>query len=363
MVGDGGPRDADVASCQKLFSDFARQTAHGTPLYSRIAEGIAANPELAGLLLIAPVAQRLPVLLLASVHSLVLDEPDSELARYYPNIAGPAVEPGDPFPAFERLCASRRDQLEDLLATRQTQTNEVGRTALFLPCFGLLADEAGSIAHVDVGSSAGLNLLIPHYDFVYEPGGELRTGASVTITCGTRGPVPIPTRRPVVSAAIGIDPAPIDVTDADQRLWLEACVWPDQVERFDRLTGAIELAREIGVNVVRGDAVNDVTAVIEQVAGAGHPVITTSWVMNYLSADARVAFIRNLDRLSTTTDFSMVYAESPALCPELPGSPAVTGPDQPTAVVIVRWRDGRRIATHVADAHPHGAWMHWNAGT
>ena len=55
----------------------------------------------------------------------------------------------------------------------------------------------------------------------------------------------------------------------------------------------------------------------------------------------------------------MVYAESPALCPELPGIPPTTGPDQPTAVVIVRWRNRRRVASHVANAHPHGAWMHW----
>ena len=61
-------------------------------------------------------------------------------------------------------------------------------------------------------------------------------------------------------------------------------------------------------------------------------------------------------------DLSMVYAESPALCPELPGIPPATGPDQPTAVVIVRWRNGRRVASHVADAHPHGAWMHWTPG-
>lgn len=362
MVGDGGPPDADVASCQKLFSDFARQTAKGTPLYSRIAEGIAAAPELAGLLLIAPVAQRLPVLLLASVHSLALDEPNSELAAFYPTIAGSAVDAGDPIPAFERFCAGHLQQLSHLLATRQTQTNEVGRTALFVPCFGRLADEAGPISHVDVGSSAGLNLLIPHYDFAYEPGGELRTGASVTITCGTRGPVPVPTRRPPIATAIGIDPSPIDVTDPDQRRWLEACVWPDQVERFDRLTGAIALAREVGVNVVRGDAVNDVAAIVERVAEVGHPVITTSWVMNYLTAEARVAFIRELDRMSATTDISMVYAESPALCPELPGIPPATGAEQPTAVVIVRWRGGRRVASHVADAHPHGAWMHWTPG-
>lgn len=357
---DSGIADGDVAGCQKLFSDFARQTAKGTPLYSRIAHGVANDPQLAGLLLVAPVAQRLPVLLLACVHSLVLDETDSELASFYPNVAGPAVDPGDPAPAFARFCRRHHDQLVQRLATRRTQTNEVGRTALFLPCFGRLSEETGSLAHVDVGSSAGLNLLIAHYDFVYEPGGEIRIGGPVTLTCGTRGPIPVPDRHPPVASAVGIDHSPIDVRDPEQSRWLEACVWPDQVARFARLTGAIALARDVGVDVVRGDAIADVARIVERVGGSGHPVITTSWVLNYLSARARRDFVAELDRIGDATDLSLVYAESPALCPELPGIPQAVGPDQPTAVVIVRWRNGRRVASHVADAHPHGDWMHWS---
>ena len=72
---------SDIASCQKLFDDFARQTANGTPLYSRLAAGIASDETLAGLLLRAPPAQRLPVLLFACVHWLVLGEPDTPLGR------------------------------------------------------------------------------------------------------------------------------------------------------------------------------------------------------------------------------------------------------------------------------------------
>ena len=40
--------------------------------------------------------------------------------------------------------------------------------------------------------------------------------------------------------------------------WLEACVWPDQVERFERLGAAIEIANRVGVDVRRGDAVESV---------------------------------------------------------------------------------------------------------
>ena len=58
-------------------------------------------------------------------------------------------------------------------ATRSTQTNEIGRCALLLPAFGLVAAEVGALAHLDVGTSAGLNLLLPRYRYRYEPGGEV----------------------------------------------------------------------------------------------------------------------------------------------------------------------------------------------
>ena len=57
----------------------------------------------------------------------------------------------------------------------------------------------------------------------------------MTITCATRGDVPVPAAHPPIVAAIGVDTDPIDVGDPLQARWLEACVWPDQVERFERL--------------------------------------------------------------------------------------------------------------------------------
>lgn len=351
---------SDIAACQKLFHDFARQTANGTPFYSRLAAGIASDESLAGLLLKAPPAQRLPVLLLACVHWLVLGEPDAQLARFYPNLARDDGATGDPFPAFAAFCTSHARDLDEMLPKRRTQTNEIGRTSLFVPAFGLLEREVGALAHVDVGASAGLNLLLPHYDFTYEPGGAIASGSTVRLVCATRGDVPVPSSHPSIATAVGIDPSPIDLDDVDQARWLEACVWPDQIERFERLRSAIDLARAVGVDVRTGDAVNDVTAIVTDVVRVGHATLTTSWVMNYLAADERRAFVAALDEVAATgTDCSWVYAESPALCPELPGIPPATDSDQPTAVVAVHWRGGRRRAEHLANAHPHGAWMHW----
>ncbi len=254
----------------------------------------------------------------------------------------------------------RSTELAELLSTRRTQTNEIGRCALFVPSLGALADECGPLAHVDVGASAGLNLLIPHYDFVYDPGGALTSGSTVRISCSTRGDVPVPPTHPPIAASIGLDTEPIDVSDPLQARWLEACVWPDQVERFERLGAAIEIANRVGVDVRPGDAIETVAAVVDEAGRSGHPVVTTSWVLNYLPAVERHDFVAALDRAGRAADLSWLIVESPALCAGLPGMPpARRGPKQPTAVVVVRWRGGRRDARHVANAHPHGRWLHW----
>ena len=171
--------------------------------------------------------------------------------------------------AFRDFCVERSGELAELLSTRRTQTNEIGRSALFVPSFGELAAECGPLAHVDVGASAGLNLLIPHYDFLYDPGGTVTSGSTVTITCSTRGDVPVPPGPPPIASSIGLDTEPIDVSDPLQARWLEACVWPDQVERFERLRAAIEIADRVGVDVRRGDAGESVGELIAESARIG----------------------------------------------------------------------------------------------
>ncbi len=211
-----------------------------------------------------------------------------------------------------------------------------------------------------MGASAGLNLLAGSFHYVYEPGGEVGPRSPVELHCRTKGAVPVPAALPHVAMAVGLDANPIDVRDPAQARWLEACVWPDEVERFHRLEAAIAIACEVGVDVRRGDAVAAVADLVGEASASGHPVLTTSWVMNYLSADERVAFVAAVDAVAAGRDVSWVYAENPALCPELPGAQSEgDSPNVPTSLVIVRWRGGRRTADLVARCHPHGRWMHW----
>ena len=347
---------ADLDELATRFRDFGRTSAARAPLYGRLSDGIAERPALLELLHAAPAEQQLPVLLFAAVHHLVLSA-DSALREWYPNLTE-QPRSDDPLPVFTAFCEEHRGELLRRIETRTTQTNEVGRCAQFLPAFGLLAEEVGTLAHLDVGTSAGLNLLLPRFQYRYSPGGTLGADSPIVLDCATRGNPPIPSEMPTVARSVGVDIAPIDVADEDAVRWLEACVWPDQADRFQRLVAAIDLARAVGLDVRRGDAVDAVPALVAALAGEGHPVITNSWVLNYLTGAQRLAYLDMLETLGAERDISWVVAESPAQTPELP-VPTTEQAEDITVVSLITWRHGERRVRRLATTHPHGFWLHW----
>lgn len=347
---------ADIDELARRFRAAADDHTTRSPFYSALNRSIADHPGVLDLLTAATDEQQLPVLLLAAVHSLLLAEPDLELAAWYPTTSSDPRST-DPFPALARLCDDRADEIREIIATRSVQTNEVGRCAFLLPALGPIEAEVGPLALVDVGTSAGLNLQLDRFEYHYSPGGRVGEPSPVTLECGIRGEIPIPDRLPEISARIGIDRSPVDVSDPDQARWLLACVWPDQADRFRRLAAAIEIAADHPVAIRTGDAVADVGTAVAEVAAVGHPVVLNSWVLNYLPEPRRRAYVAELEAVGRTTDLTWIAAEAPALCAGLPYPPHLHDSDL-TAVLVVRWRDGVRTAVHVATAHPHGYWMH-----
>jgi hypothetical protein len=348
---------AGLGELTTMFREFAAVTS--SPLYASLAATTADHREIVELLAAAPATQHAPVLLFAAVHDILLREPDHPLAAWYPNIVGEARS-DDPALEFVRFCHTRADELRAITATRSTQTNEIGRCAFFLPALHRVAAEVGDLSLLDVGSSAGLNLLIDRFDYVFDPGGELRTGSPVVLEAGTRGPVPVPRSYPSIISRLGIDRSPIDITDGDEARWLEACIWPDQVHRFERLAGAIAIARTTPPPVIAGDAVDDLIGAIDRLDPNGHPVVMNSWVLSYLTQERRDLYVAELDLAGSTRDLTWVFAESPSLTPGLP-VPTPFIDSQQTELVAVRWRDRRRTSHHLARVHPHGRWLQWDA--
>ena len=96
------PLDRSLAGSPSTSTDV------GTPRTAVLgaASGHRRRPSISfRLLRHAPAEQQLPVLLFACTHHLLLDEPDSELAQWYPNLTHRPPLPDDPelMPTFRRF--------------------------------------------------------------------------------------------------------------------------------------------------------------------------------------------------------------------------------------------------------------------
>jgi hypothetical protein len=358
----------DESELARRFRETSASMEPRAPLYAALASGIARDRALHGLLFHAPPEQRLPVLLFAAVHDLLLADPSHPLAQWYPNLTDNHRSPSDSalLATFAAFVDDHAPTIMATLSSRSVQTNEVGRTGLLLPALGLAASEFGELALLDVGTSAGLTLLLDRYHFTYWAHGDkvadIGPASSVQIDVDVRGTGPIAETIPTIATRCGIDLAPIDVTDPSAARWLQACVWPDQAARFQRLRSALAIAAEAPPEILAGDAVASVVPALERLTQRGHPVVTNSWALNYLRADQQSEYVTKLDRFGSDHDLSWVFAEAPALTPGLPWDAVFDDPHL-TVLSIATWRNGERTQRHLASAHPHGYWLHWMPGT
>lgn len=366
--------DAAPADLGRQFRTFAAVAERdGAPLYRRICEGVAGDGAVLRLVGQAPPSQRRPNLLLAAVHFLLLQGADDPLAAHYPTVAEwlgrpPSAPSGDPFAAFSAFCRRHHDALAGLLATRSTQTNEVGRCTALLP--GLVTVAARStepLSLVDLGSAAGLNLLFDRYAYAYSGPGPAVTragaeGSAVLLEAELRhGPLP-DLSLPEVAHRAGIDAHPVDPDDLDRSLWLLACQWPDHPGRFRRTARALDLARATAdrPRVAAGDVVDDLASVASTAPPGTHLCLFHSWVAAYLSPTDQARLAAEVAAAARERAVSWLYAEQPYEVPALDPPPAPAGEDKAaTALVLVELDGRRRTAVRLADVHPHGRWIRW----
>lgn len=364
-------------SAKRRLRRFAEHEAAGvSPLYENLAAGAAEDDEVAGLLTAAPDEFASATLLLAAAHRLVLSEPISQLANYYPSVDGDyGVDPMT-WGVFRDFVLERAERMREIVASRSTQTNEVRRSALLFPAVALAAREAGGpVGLLEVGCSAGLLLGMDTYGYRYttDDGEQVTAGPSKTplvLDCALRraegSRFPKLPKKLRVGAKVGLDRAPVDLTDEESYAWLEACMWADHPERLHRLSQAAALQRKDPPELVTGDIVDDVAAAAARVPAELPLVVLTSHAMPYLSAERREAFRAALAELAAERPLWWVSQEGyrVALEPLLPGEPEPPDPDGWASMTLglVRWSDGRAQPRFLAHTVSHGERMEWSAG-
>lgn len=222
----------------------------------------------------------LPLRFAAALHRLVLTGQAPELAAHYPTVGGTAA-PELAWPPARRVLERRTAQVRELTG-RRCQTNEVGRTMPLLVGLADVIRRTGApLRLLEIGASAGLNLLLDRFRY-----GE------------AWGPPDSPCRLPdlgldldiaglrIVERA-GCDPAPLNPRNEEARLRLSASVWGDQVDRFQRLRGALAVAGSYRVPVEQAGAAEWLTRQLaaQPPADTGVPVVWHSIVRSYVDPD------------------------------------------------------------------------------
>jgi len=358
----------------RWFVHFAEREFPTEPLYAALCRIAADAPQVLDLMRAAPPEQQRPNLLLASVHDLLLAGDGHPLARYFPSAGGARQVDAALRECFLDFCEHHAGTLRESIATRTTQTNEIGRCAVLWPVLQHVAASTGaaSIALLDFGCSAGLNLGVDHYRYDY---GDFALGAAPgaalpTIACrllGARSPVKDAAVPWAITQRLGIDPAPIDVADDVAVRWLRACIWPHDVVRRQRLDQAITLARARHWPVRQ--ASDCTAATLDWAAALPHdtlPVVFNSWVLTYLQPDALAEHVRRMRALIQQRGVVWICAEAPALAIGAPPAPPPERPADSAAQTHTLWTmvsrgDGEPRYDVLARSHPHGTWMEWLA--
>jgi hypothetical protein len=252
----------------------------------------------------------------------------------------------------------------DILGVRHIQTNDCGRSALIGPALTwLAAGMTGPFSLVDVGASAGLNLLCDQFRIDYGAHGATGPAESaVRISCQIlAGSPPIAATLPPIAERVGIDRSPMDVTDPDDARWLLACVWPD-TGRLERTAASIRLAQSDPPRVVAGDANDALPGVLAALPDSSVAVLITTWAFAYLSIEARQEFMELLDQESHRRRIAWISAEGAGTVPTF-ADRALPDDDRGTSDVLgaIVFDRGERQSHFLAYVQEHGGWIDWRA--
>jgi len=350
-----------TAALRDLWNWYADTQCRGySPVYEQVCRTVAGSDDVLELVQGSPPDAHLPTVLLASVHYLLLSGLDHPLADIY---AGRSEQ--DPGPLFVDLVLTHRKEIQGLLRTRHTNTNEVGRSAVLGPALTEVATRLGQpLGLVDVGCSAGLTLLCDRYLIDYGAAGSTGPAdAPVRLECEVSGgDPPIAALLPTVRTRMGLDRDPVDVGDDDAVRWQLACVWPD-TGRLPRTRSAFTLARDADLDIRKGDAVDALPALLGSLPRACVPVVITSWALAYLPVDRRAAFVEVLRTASAARPIAWVSGDGAGTVPLLPD---VTAPTEAegieSSVLGLATFDGGDVDAEVLGfVHPHGRWLDWRA--
>jgi hypothetical protein len=335
----------------EFWAEDARRT--GSQLYARLAAVIAEDDALKALAARAQKGQPHANMILGAVHFLLLRGVDHPLKRFYATLGGGAkVDEDDPYPDFRDFVLGHENEVARLIEARVTNTNEVARSSVLHPGFRAIADACGAPLHlVEVGPSAGLNLIWDRYGVRYTRDGSIvasvSPNAELILDCELKGErMPPMGKTPAVASRVGLELNPVDLANKDDRDWLRALIWPDEVARMQRFERALMLAEKARPEIRKGDALELLPHALAAVPANETACVYHTIAVYQFSKEMRDALESILIVAGLRRPVARLSLEYNGLDAEL---------------TSIRYADGVRDERMLAISHPHGRWLEWRA--
>jgi hypothetical protein len=318
--------DAPITAtlCRTLIAALDEATATG-----RAVLGWAGNP----------VADALPLRLAGGVRAAWRAGRAPELAQVFSGTLDVGAM---------RSCLTANDDALLLWLDSPPQTNEPGRSAqLMTGLLEIAARHGPQIEILEIGSSAGLNLLIDRYRIDL---GGVTTGPADTAVflkpewCGSPPPsVPIE-----IISARGVDIAPVDATTEAGANRLLAYVWADHALRFERMSKALAILRAHPPQLDRGDAADWIEARLAEPQAEGTTrVLMHSIVWQYLGSERQARITAAMEAAG-----ARATPERPLAWVRVEADRTVNRHD-----ISVRSWPGHDATQLIGHAHAHGFWV------
>jgi hypothetical protein len=343
--------ELDLADARRRYGwALTPEDQERLPFYAALMRAFADSDTALRLLAGVRVEQRNPMLVFAALHLLAL-EGHPVLGPLYDDVRhGREADLATRVATVIGVVDDEPDLVRAQLH-RSTQTNEPGRSAVLRAVLPVAAAGATRVNLVDVGTSAGVNLFLDRF-----PVAAHDDANPLTLVCEDTGPVDREGALPEIVSRTGIDLHPLDLTNPDDQRWLEACVWPEERRRFERMDAIIRArASWPPVTILQGDAL----ARLDDAVAHGQPGATTvvmnTWFAAYLPREAQARYYERVTGLCAGGDVAWISIELPVLM-TWPAASSTTPPPQEGATQVVVTRPGEDPA-HYGWCHHHGRWL------
>lgn len=331
------------------FRAFAEKECKGSSeLYDYLSREISCDPELLEVASHGRQGQPIPNLLFGAIHYLLLKGSDHPLKDYYASLKDEPLPAEKSFPSFKSFCMGTRANIIEVLQSKLVQTNEVRRCAYLFPTFTYIHEQAKRpLALIEIGTSAGFQLLWDHYEYHYGDGkvyGQESSEVKIhTEHKGTGRPVFYP-EMPAVTARYGLDLHLNDVTNDEDALWMKALIWPEHHDRrrlFDSAVRCMEENRE-KITFIEGDGVTLLKEIAEQVPNDSVIVVFHTHVANQMPAEIKQKLLGTIEQIAATRDIFHLYNNM-----------------EDRDLHLDSFVDGRMCHKLVATTDGHGRWFEW----